>query len=108
MIAEYDVTVLAQTIITLCAAAITCFVIPWVKAKADREQMDELLEWVEVAVAAAEQIYEAADGDAKKDYVLGFLSSKGFAIDTAELDGTIEAAVLSLHNSLYGTERVAG
>jgi len=53
--------------------------------------------WVNVAVAAAEQLFrESGAGEKKKLYVLGFLQSKGFTYDSDTIDVMIEAAVLGL------------
>jgi hypothetical protein len=59
--------------------------------------------WVDIAVAAAEQMYKATDGPMKKRYVVNYLSNKGFVVDEDELDLAIEAAVNRLHHELYGT-----
>lgn len=97
-----DITPIIQAVIALLAAVITVFVIPWLKNKVGEQHMDLFLAWVDIAVAAAEQLYEAADGEKKKAYVIQFLASKGFDVNTEELDNAIEAAVLKLHNELYG------
>lgn len=96
-----DITPIIQAVITLAVALITAFAVPWLKKKIGAENMDEFLKWVEIAVAAAEQLYDSLDGDAKKAYVVQFLTSKGFKVDTEALDNVIEAAVLKLHNELY-------
>lgn len=83
-------------------ALITAFVIPWLKNKIGAQNMDEFMRWVQIAVAAAEQLYESTDGDGKKAYVVNFLASKGFKVNPEEFDNAIEAAVLKLHNELYG------
>ena len=101
-----DITPIIQTIITLAVALITAFVIPWLKNKIGAQNMDEFMRWVEIAVAAAEQLYESTDGDEKKAYVVNFLASKGFKVDTEELDNAIESAVLELHNSLYNNVEI--
>lgn len=95
-----DITPVVQAVITLAVALITAFVIPWLKNKIGAQNMDEFMRWVQIAVAAAEQLYTSTDGDAKKAYVVQFLSNKGFKVDTEVLDNAIEAAVLELHNSL--------
>ena len=69
--------------------------------------MTEALKWVKIAVAAAEQIYTAADGDKKKQWVLDYLEQRGIILDEDELDAAIEAAVLELHSQLYGAEKAA-
>lgn len=98
-----DLTEILSTVITLIAAIIAAFVIPWLKNKIGEQNMDEFMAWVNIAVAAAEQLYESTDGELKKAYVVEFLSSKGFKVDTEELDNAIEAAVLELHNALYNS-----
>ena len=45
-------------------------------------QRKELLEWVKIGVAAAEQLYKGQGrGEEKKKYVLEFLASMGFTVD---------------------------
>ena len=97
-----DITPILQAVVTLAVALITAFAIPWLKKKIGAENMDEFMRWVQIAVAAAEQLYESTDGDGKKAYVVNFLASKGFKVNPEEFDNAIEAAVLKLHNELYG------
>lgn len=53
--------------------------------------------WVNIAVEAAEMIYTGTGrGEEKKQYVLDFLNSKGFTLNTAEIENLIEPAVLQL------------
>ena len=75
-------------------------VIPWLKRKTDEQEREALLRWVEIAVAAAQQLYHQKDGAERKAYVLDFLESKGYRVDTAEIDSAIEAAVLKLHEEM--------
>ena len=97
-----DITPIIQAVVALAVALITAFVIPWMKNKIGAQHMDEFMRWVQIAVAAAEQLYESTDGDGKKAYVVNFLASKGFKVNPEEFDNAIEAAVLKLHNELYG------
>lgn len=54
-----------------------------------------------VAVTAAEQIYVGSGrGSEKKQYVLEFLNSKGFTVDTNVLDNLIESAVYAMKNGV--------
>ena len=101
-----DITPIIQAVLTLAVSLITAFVIPWLKNKIGAQNMDEFMRWVEIAVAAAEQLYDSTDGDEKKAYVVNFLASKGFKVDTEELDNAIEAAVLELHNALYNNVEI--
>ena len=95
-----NLTPIFQAAILLVAAIITTFVVPWIKSKVKNENMAIFLRWVEIAVAAAEQLYESTDGAAKKEYVLTYLRDKGYTVDVDDLENAIEAAVLKLHNEL--------
>lgn len=99
---SYDITPIVQAFIALCAVVITSVVIPWVKAKYSNESVSEFLVWVDIAVRAAEQIYDSTDGAEKKKYVLNLLDEHGYVIDGEQVDSAIEAAVLDLHSALYG------
>lgn len=72
--------------------------IPWIKRRTTAEDREQIEAWVGIAVAAAEQLWKGSEGagEEKKRYVLTFMESKGFTIDTDALDAMIEAAVLKL------------
>ena len=95
-----DFTPVLQAVVGLCAAIITTFVVPYIKSKTTKEQQTQINEWVRIAVAAAEQVYEGpGKGDQKKAYVLTWLAGHGIAIDEDKLDTMIEAAVYELTNN---------
>ena len=95
-----DVTAIANALIALIAAAITAFVIPWIKSKTTAQQREDLIAWVKIAVAAAEQIYKGDKrGAEKKQYVLNFLEDNGFSIDDDSVNAAIEAAVKQLNSA---------
>ena len=95
-----DLTPIFNAVIALLAALITAFVIPWLKRKTSAQEREELLRWVEIAVAAAEQIWDSTQGEEKKKAELAFLREKGFTFSESEIDSAIEAAVLKLHHDL--------
>ncbi|MDR1208878.1 MAG: phage holin family protein [Clostridiales bacterium] len=77
----------------------TAFVVPAVKARADADKLTRTLDYIRIAVGAAEQIFSGpGQGAEKKRYVLNYLSEKGFQID----DAAIEAAVNDLTRSVAG------
>ena len=99
-----DITPIVNAVIALLAAGVSVFLIPWIKSKTTDEQRKELLEWVKIGVAAAEQLYEGQGrGEEKKKYVLEFLASMGFTVDEEAINAAIEAAV----NQLNGGGRTA-
>lgn len=93
-----DITPIVNAVIALLAAGVSVFLIPWIKSKTTDAQRKELLEWVKIGVAAAEQLYEGQGrGEEKKKYVLEFLKSKGFDLNEESVNNAIEAAVKQLN-----------
>lgn len=93
-----DLTPIVNAVITLIAAIVTTFLIPWIKSKIDAAKLAQIVEWVGIAVRAAEQIYnESGMGEKKKQYVLDFLEDKGFTLDPNSINAMIEAAVKELN-----------
>lgn len=95
-----DLTPVINAVIALIAALITAFVIPWVKRNTTAKDREEFLKWVEIAVAAAEQLFHTTQGKEKKTYVVQFLQEQGVTFSEAEIDAAIEGAVLKLHREL--------
>lgn len=95
-----DLTPIINAMIALVAALITAFVIPWLKRKTTAHDREEMLKWVEIAVAAAQQLYHQLDGQQRKEYVRNYLNSKGYDVNDKDVDNAIEAAVLRLHREL--------
>lgn len=99
---ENNITEIIEAVIALVVALVSAFVIPWIKKKVGAENMSDFLRWVEIGVAAAEQIYTSVATQEKKQYVIDFLAEKGISYNELEVDAAIEAAVIKLHNQLYG------
>lgn len=99
---EFDITVIIEAVITLIVALITAFVIPWVQKKIGAENREDFLRWVDIGVAAAEQLFTAQATQVKKEFVMEFLRENGFVYNEWEVDAAIEAAVIKLHAQLYG------
>ena len=94
-LANIDLTPIFQAVIALLAAIITWKVVPWINARATKEQKENLRAVVRVLVYAAEQLYGAGKGAEKLDYVIAQLEKKGFTADRSE----IEAAVYEAFNN---------
>ena len=93
-----DITPIVNAAIALIAAAVSVFLIPWIKSKTTDAQRKELVEWAKIGVAAAEQLYKGQGrGEEKKQYVLDFLKQKGFTVDEESVNAAIEAAVSQLN-----------
>ena len=95
-----ELTEVVKIVIELIVAIASLWLVPWIKAKLSAEQIADMLRWVEIAVSAAEQLYDATQGTIKKEYVVSFLEERGYHVDETELNLMIEAAVLKLHRGL--------
>lgn len=95
-----DITAVISALLTLLGTVITAFVVPWLKCRTCAQDREELLGWVDIAVAAAQQVLYSGSGEQRKEMVRSFLSGKGYSVDTDEVDQAIEAAVLRLHQEL--------
>lgn len=97
-----DLTDILKAIAYLLAAFASAFLIPWIKSKTTAAEREDLLKWVDIAVAAAQQLHHASNGEDRLDYALSVLYARGFDVDSVEVLNAIEAAVLKLHQQLNG------
>lgn len=92
---------LLRIVISVTAALITVYLIPYLKSQTNTKQMDELIGMINVAVKAAEQTVKG--GKMKKAEVITFMSewmnSRGISITDDQLDKLIESAVYSMNNA---------
>jgi LL-H family phage holin len=91
-------------VLTIIGLIITYYVIPILRSKVSDEKLSIVEMWVNIAVAAAEQMKVAGllpDGQEKKEYVLQFIRDKGITITDEELDALIEAAVYEINKAKY-------
>ena len=90
----FDITPVMEAVAALLAAVITAVVIPYIKTKTTTDQQRQINTWVQIAVSAAEQIYNGPGrGEDKKKYVVEWLRQHGVTVDADKLDAMIEAAV---------------
>lgn len=89
-------------VITIIGALLTGVVIPYLKTRKELDTEEKrtvvvsnVKFWVDMAVLAAEQLFKdiPKSGEAKKDYVIEFLATKGIVLTSEELNIMIEAAV---------------
>ena len=89
---------LLKIVVSICAALITVYVIPYLKTLKEDARYAGVIDMIELAVRAAEQtITGSGQGALKKAEVLRFvtdwLNRNGIGIMEDELDQLIEAAV---------------
>lgn len=92
-------------IISLLVALIEAFLIPWIRTKWDSTKIEKMTRYVEIGVAAAEQLFDTEQWAEKKSYVQSFLASKGYNVNLTEVDAAIEAAVIRIHNELKTNQK---
>ena len=99
-----DLTSIINALRALIAAIISAFLIPWIRSKTNEQDRVELLRWVEIAVAAAQQLYHQHDGNVRLEYAMALLEDWGFNVDDTTVINAVEAAVLQLHQQLFDAD----
>lgn len=97
-----NLTPILEAVIALAVAIISAFVVPWINSKITANDREDLLKWVDIAVAAAQQLFHQLNGAQRLDYAMDFLAKQGFDVDDAAVVNAVEAAVLRLHQQLEG------
>lgn len=95
-----DLTNIIEAAVALLAAIISAFLIPWIRSRLNASQTAELLRWVDIAVAAAQQLYHQSEGEKRLEYALELLAHRGYDINDSAVLDAVEAAVLKLHRQL--------
>ena len=95
-----DMTQVIVALIGLAGVVLSTVIIPFVRAKTTKQNWDNAMFWVKLAVQSAEQIYVGTNtGEKKKDYVEKFLAEHNIQLDSAQLDVAIEAAVKEIKDA---------
>lgn len=85
-------------VLSVVSILITGVLIHYLKSKGLQAKAVNIMEAVDIAVKAAEQIYKkSGQGQLKKQYVLMRLNEQGIKISEKEPDDMIEASVLELN-----------
>ncbi len=91
-----------KAVILLVIGVIVRYLVPWIKAKLDGTQLEEIMTWAYKFVQAAEQTIRG--GADKKDYVTKklkeLLIAKNISLSSDQIDALIEGIV----NELYPKE----
>lgn len=91
-----DLTPIIQAVITLAAALITVYLIPWLKSRTTVEQQTYVRMAVQVAVYAAEKAYGAGHGEEKLAYAEQVLAKHNVKLDTEKLKALIDAEIKNM------------
>jgi hypothetical protein len=95
---QIDLTSVFLGILSLIGTIFTTVLVPVLRQRYGTAKLAEAEKWVEVAVAAAEQIAGLTNGKQKKEWVAKFLDSHGVKLSAEEIDALIESAVYNITN----------
>ena len=92
---------LAKIVISVCVALITAYAVPYIKTLKEDARYASVLEMIEIAVRAAEQVIKGeGQGALKKAEVVKFVSEwlerKGIGMSDGEIDQIVEFCVYQL------------
>ena len=91
---EINLTSIILFVITLIAAAVTRYVIPWLRTKLSDHDKEEIDYWLTVFESAAESYFGKSMGQAKKNWVADQMERKmaelGIVFDGEEIQDLIE------------------
>lgn len=90
-----------KVVISVCAALITVYAVPYLKTLKDDKRYAQLLEMIGVAVRAAEQTIKGAGKGVEKkkeveNIIYAWLMEKGIEITPEQINQLIECAVYQL------------
>lgn len=97
-----NVTPIFEAIVSLCVILATRYVIPWLKAKAGAGRTAQIMELAEIAVRAAEKMYDT--NQEKRAYALDYLHKKGYDLNANEMRMFMEAAVHKVKDAAQDTQ----
>lgn len=82
----------------IISVVVTGIIIPLIHKRTTKTEIDNVLAMVDIAVKAAEQIYnQRGQGDLKKRYVLEYLQNKGIKISEEDLNNMLESSVFEIN-----------
>lgn len=92
-----DITPIIEAVIALIAATVTGFVIPWIKSKISAAKWQNLQDWAEAGVNAAEAIFIGSRlGKDKRKYVEKYLhdlcEKNGYTFNETDIRIALENA----------------
>lgn len=91
------VMIIMKLVLAVMSVVITSYVIPWFKQSANAKKLNEVMEFCQKCVEAAEKKYTQEEWKEKKEYVLNlvanYIEKLGLRFTVDELDALIEGFV---------------
>lgn len=85
-----DLTSLFQAALTALAALVTGYLVPWLKARAGNEKQELTNTLIDVAVYAAQQLYETNAISDRLDYACSWLKAHGVTVDRTQVEAGVK------------------
>lgn len=82
-------TTIFEAVLALMAVIITGYLVPYIKSKTSAEEQSSISAWIDVAVAAAEQLLGSGMGDEKMAYVVEYLAKLGIEVTSEEIESSV-------------------
>ena len=95
-----DVNEIVSLVLKVVCFIVVTLIIPMIKRKYTKDQLEAVNDKIMTYVQAAEQIFGSEQGEVKKQWVRGKLAAHGIDVDLDLIDAEIEACVIMLHNAL--------
>ena len=87
---ELDYTQIIITLIGVLATIVTGFLIPLLKSKLDISSYNKVLDYANVGVKAAEQLFASDAGKEKLEYVKQYLADNNIKVDIAAIEAAVK------------------
>lgn len=91
------ITLIVKCVSAVIGVILTTYVIPWIKSSADAKKLNEVMDFCEKCVEAAEKKFTSEEWREKKLYVMTLISKQieklGIEMTTEEIDALIEGFV---------------
>lgn len=88
-----DLTEIICSVIVVLAGILMRYIVPMLASKLDMQKLQAVREWAKIGVQAADMIFSSTQGREKKQYVIDFLASKGYSVDTEKIRDTWSQAI---------------
>lgn len=85
-----DLTNLFQAVLAALATLVTGYLIPWLKTRAGKEKQELTNTMIDVAVYAAQQLYETNTIHDRLDYACEWLKERGITVDRAQVEAGVK------------------
>ena len=85
-----DLTDLFKAVLAVLSTLLTGYLIPWLRAKAGKERQEMVNCWIDVAVYAAQQLYETQTISDRLDYAARWLEEHNITVDRAQIEAGVK------------------